>query len=86
MVAPGTDPSVSNSRFPVPRAITIDGRRNLVLHTSAGEVVEHAPVVYQQSGGGRDWSRVSSCSRPTAASDSQSAPTTTLNRSSSIRC
>jgi hypothetical protein len=32
---------------------TIDAERNLVLHTSGGDVVEHAPVVYQEVNGQR---------------------------------
>ena len=33
--------------------MTLDGQGNLVLHTAGGDVVEHAPVVYQEIGGVR---------------------------------
>ena len=51
VVAPGTDPSVIKLAFDGAESMTIDGQGDLVLHTSAGDVMEDAPVVYQESGG-----------------------------------
>ena len=53
MVAPGTDPSVIKLAIDGAESMTIDGQGDLVLHTSGGDVVEDAPVVYQESGGVR---------------------------------
>ncbi len=53
VVAPGTDPGVIKLAFDGAESMTIDGQGNLVLHTSAGDVMEDAPVVYQESGGVR---------------------------------
>ena len=53
VVAPGTDPGVIKLAFDGAESMTIDGQGNLVLHTSAGDVLEDAPVVYQESGGVR---------------------------------
>ena len=33
--------------------MALDAAGNLVLHTAGGDVVEHAPIVYQESGGVR---------------------------------
>ncbi|HVA46390.1 MAG TPA: FG-GAP-like repeat-containing protein [Pirellulales bacterium] len=52
-VAPGGDPSAIKLSFSGADKITIDGQGNLVLHTAVGDVVEHAPVVYQGDGGQR---------------------------------
>jgi hypothetical protein len=32
-------------------SLSLDGQGNLVLHTAAGDVLEHAPVIYQNAGG-----------------------------------
>jgi len=53
VVAPGADPGVIKLAFDGAESLTIDGQGNLVLHTSAGDVMEDAPVVYQESGGVR---------------------------------
>jgi len=53
VVAPGTDPGVIKLAIDGAESMTIDGHGNLVLHTSGGDVVEDAPVVYQESGGVR---------------------------------
>ena len=53
VVAPGADPGAI--RFDVRGAdsIDLDAGGNLVLHTAVGDVVEHAPVLYQEVGGTR---------------------------------
>lgn len=53
-VAPGADPRAIELSFSGSESISIDGGGNLVLATASGEVVEHAPVVYQQAAAGRD--------------------------------
>src|SRR5208337_2632455 len=53
IVAPGTDPGVIKLAFDGADSMSIDGQGDLVLHTSAGDVTEDAPVVYQESGGVR---------------------------------
>jgi Bacterial Ig-like domain (group 3)/Beta-propeller repeat len=47
-LAPGADPS--SIRFAVQGAdsLSLDANGNLVLHTAIGNVLEHAPVIYQQ--------------------------------------
>ena len=53
VVAPGADPG--SIRFNVQGAdsLSLDDQGNLVLHTASGDVVEQAPVVYQEVGGTR---------------------------------
>ena len=53
VVVPGTDPGVIKLAIDGAESMTIDGQGDLVLHTSGGDVLEHAPVVYQESGGVR---------------------------------
>jgi Bacterial Ig-like domain (group 3)/Beta-propeller repeat len=50
-LAPGADPS--SIRFAVQGAdsLSIDAKDNLILHTAIGDVLEHAPVIYQQVAG-----------------------------------
>jgi Bacterial Ig-like domain (group 3)/Kelch motif/Beta-propeller repeat len=50
-LAPDADPS--RIRFAVQGAdsLSIDAKGNLVLHTAIGDVLEHAPVIYQQLAG-----------------------------------
>ena len=50
-VAPGADPG--NIRFSVQGAdsLSLDSQGNLVLQTASGDVLEHAPVIYQTVGG-----------------------------------
>jgi hypothetical protein len=53
VVAPGASPGAIHLAFQGAQAISLDAQANLVLHTAGGDVVEHAPVVYQESGGVR---------------------------------
>ena len=34
--------------------MSLDGQGDLVLHTASGDVLQHAPVVYQEVGGSRE--------------------------------
>ncbi len=51
VVAPGADPSVITLGFQGADGMTLDAAGNLVLHTAGGDLVEDAPVVYQESYG-----------------------------------
>jgi hypothetical protein len=51
VVAPGVDPSAITLALAGTQGITLDSQGNLVLHTSGGEVLEHAPVLYQETDG-----------------------------------
>jgi hypothetical protein len=53
VVAPGTDPGVIKLAIDGAESMALDGQGDLVLHASGGDVVEHAPVVYQEVGGVR---------------------------------
>jgi hypothetical protein len=53
VVAPGTDPGVIKLAIDGAESMTLDDQGNLVLHTSGGDVLEHAPVVYQDTSGDR---------------------------------
>ena len=53
VVAPGADPRAIRLAFDGMRSASLDRAGNLVLHTSGGDVVEHAPVVYQEVNGQR---------------------------------
>jgi hypothetical protein len=53
VVAPGTDPGVIKLAIDGAESMTLDDQGDLVLHTSGGDILEHAPVVYQDSGGVR---------------------------------
>jgi hypothetical protein len=53
VVASGTDPSAIRLAISGARRVTVDGQGNLVLHSSSGDVVEQAPVVYQTINGVR---------------------------------
>lgn len=53
VVAPGADPSNIRLKFQGANAMELNDSGNLVLHTSAGDVVEHAPVIYQEVDGSR---------------------------------
>jgi hypothetical protein len=50
VLAPGADPG--SIRFAVQGAdsLSLDAQGNLVLHTASGDVLEHAPVIYQNAG------------------------------------
>jgi len=52
-VAPGADPGAIRLAFQGADSTKLDAQGNLVLHTTGGDVVEHAPVLYQESGGVR---------------------------------
>jgi autotransporter-associated beta strand protein len=52
-VAPGADPGAIRLAFRGADGVTLDGQGELVLHTTAGDVVEHAPLIYQEAGGVR---------------------------------
>ena len=52
-VAPGADASVIRLAFSGAESMALDAQGDLVLHTAAGDVVEHAPVLYQEIGGAR---------------------------------
>jgi hypothetical protein len=53
VVAPGADPGAIRLSFDGARGMELDGGGDLVLHTAAGDLVEHAPVLYQDAGGVR---------------------------------
>ncbi len=53
VVAPGADAGAIRLDFQGAESLALDGQGNLVLHTDGGDVIEHAPVLYQESGGGR---------------------------------
>src|SRR5262249_38078476 len=53
LLAPGADAQAIALRFDGASAHELDGAGNLVLHTAAGDVVQHAPVLYQVRDGGR---------------------------------
>ncbi|HEV3339990.1 MAG TPA: SBBP repeat-containing protein, partial [Pirellulales bacterium] len=52
-VAAGADPNAIKLKFQGADSIDLDSQGNLVLHTSGGDVVEHAPVVYQEINGAK---------------------------------
>ncbi len=52
-VAPGADPGAITLSFPGAAEMDLDAAGDLVLHTAGGDVVQHAPVVYQDGPGGR---------------------------------
>ena len=52
-VAPGADPGVIRLAFTGAESATLDAQGNLVLQTAGGDVVEQAPVLYQEAGGVR---------------------------------
>ena len=53
VVAPGADPGSIRLSFQGADSISLDDQGNLVLATGSGDVLEHAPVVYQEVGGAR---------------------------------
>jgi hypothetical protein len=53
VVAPGTDPSQIQFKVLGADRISLDNQGNLVLSTALGDVLEHAPVIYQEVGGAR---------------------------------
>jgi hypothetical protein len=53
VVAPGADPRAIRLAFDGTRSGSLDRAGNLVLHIPGGDVIEHAPVVYQEVNGHR---------------------------------
>ncbi len=53
VVAPGADPRAIRLRFSGEDEIRIDAQGNLVIRAGAGEIVQLAPVVYQERDGAR---------------------------------
>ena len=53
VVAPGANPGSIHLDFKGASSISLDTRGDLVLHTASGDVVQHAPVIYQDIGGVR---------------------------------
>lgn len=53
VVAPGADPNKIQLSFQGANSITVDAQGDLVLHTASGDVLQHAPVIYQEIGGVR---------------------------------
>ena len=52
-VAPAADPGAIDLSFQGAQSVSLDSAGNLLLATAGGDVVEHAPVVYQQTDTGR---------------------------------
>jgi hypothetical protein len=53
VVQPGANPGVIRLSVQGAQNVTLDAQGNLVLQTADGDVVEQAPVVYQNEAGGR---------------------------------
>jgi hypothetical protein len=53
VVAPGADPSLIKLQIQGADKVGLDPQGDLVLHTGTGDVVEHAPIVYQLAGAAR---------------------------------
>ena len=53
VVAPGADPKKIALAFQGVKTITIDKDGQLVLHTGAGDLIQHKPIVYQEINGER---------------------------------
>lgn len=53
VLAPHADPNAIQLSFEGARGVSLDAQGDLVLHTSAGDLMENAPVVYQQINGTR---------------------------------
>jgi hypothetical protein len=47
-LAPGADPSQVRLRFAGQQGLDVDGRGDLIVHLSGGDVVQQTPVVYQE--------------------------------------
>jgi VCBS repeat-containing protein len=52
VLGPGADPRAIDLAFEGAPGMALDDRGDLVLHTAGGDVVEQAPVVYQEGGAG----------------------------------
>jgi hypothetical protein len=53
VVAPGANPNAIRLSIQGAQGMTLDSQGNLVLHTSGGDVLENAPVLYQDTSGVR---------------------------------
>jgi hypothetical protein len=51
VLAPGANPNSIQLLFQGAQGINLDPQGNLILHTSGGDTVEQAPVLYQDTGG-----------------------------------
>ncbi len=54
VVAPGADPGSIHFAIQGADSISLDGQGDLVLSTALGDVVEHAPVIFQEINGTRE--------------------------------
>jgi hypothetical protein len=50
LVAPGANPGLIRLSIQGAQSVALDGQGNLVLHEAGGDVIEQAPVVYQDVG------------------------------------
>ena len=80
VVRPGADPRAIRLAFDGTQGKSLDAQGNLVLHTSGGDVVEHAPVAYQTINGVRHAVASRFVLDATARWASRSAATTTASR------
>lgn len=53
VLAPGADPQAIRLAFQGAAGMALDAHGNLVLHTAGDDVIEHAPVLYQETNGVR---------------------------------
>ena len=53
LVAPGADPSQIALNIDGAKSLKLDAQGNLVLGTNQGDIVQHAPIAYQQVNGAR---------------------------------
>ena len=53
VVAPGVNPGTIRLSIQGAQSIMLDAQGNLVLHTAGGDLVQHAPVIYQELDGQR---------------------------------
>ena len=67
LVAPGADPQAIGLRFQGAKKLTVNDDGALVIGIGDNEVIEHAPVVYQEIGGQRrPWPDAMSCAAKAA--------------------
>jgi autotransporter-associated beta strand protein len=53
LVNPGADPGVIRLHFQGTDSLGLDPEGNLILHTPGGDVLQHAPILYQETAGVR---------------------------------
>jgi hypothetical protein len=53
VISPGVDAASLEISFTGAREVRLDGSGNLILHSAAGDIVQHKPVAYQNDGGER---------------------------------